>query len=51
MSVGKWMNQNFYKNYQMRIINSFLLNKLEFLDDRPSVSSSTRYRMLFTKNI
>jgi len=42
MSVGKWINQNFYKNYQMKIINSFLLNILEFLDGRPSVGSATR---------
>jgi len=41
MSVGKWMNQNFCRSYQMRIINSLLLNVSEF-DGRPSVSDAAR---------
>jgi len=50
MSVGKRINQNFCRNYQMRIINSLLLNVPEF-DDRPSVGDAARCCELLVGNI
>jgi len=50
ISVKKRMNKNFCRNYQIRIINSFLLNVSEFLDDRPSIGNVARYRVLFAYN-
>jgi len=49
MSVGKWTNQNFCKNCQ--VINSFLLNVPELLDDRSSVGTAARCHILLAGNI
>jgi len=52
ISIKKRMNENFCKNYQTRIINSFVkLNVPEFLDDRLSIGNAARYRVLFAGNI
>jgi len=33
LSVGKWTNQNSFRNYQISMVNFFLLNLLDFLDN------------------
>jgi len=50
ISVKKRINENFFRNYQIRLINSFLLNVPEFLDDL-SIGKAARYRVLFAGNI
>jgi len=51
MSVRKWTNQNFCKNYEMRMINSFLLNISEFLDNRSFGSDAIECHVLLAGNI
>jgi len=40
MSVGKWTNQNSCRNYQMILINFFLLNSPNFLVNNTKLTST-----------
>jgi len=40
MSVGKWTNQNSCRNYQMNLINFFLLNLPNFLVNNTKLAST-----------